>query len=99
MSASTTNFTYMELLADIMQAHMTSAKDILLRQPIIVCPLDHTACKEEMEAIEQAAKDAVPIRVDNPMLPARNIVRVNDYRALHALGMTMVGTTRKPLIE
>ncbi|KAL9133011.1 MAG: hypothetical protein Q9175_005811 [Cornicularia normoerica] len=81
------------------KAHMTSAKDILLRQPIVVCPLDHTACKEEMEAIEQAAKDAGNIRPDNPMLPAPTIIRVHDYNALHALGMTMVGSTRKPLIE
>ena len=78
---------------------MTSAKDIELRQPIVVCPLDHTACKEEMEAIEQAAKDAAHIRVDNPMLPAPTITRVNDYNALHCLGMTMVGNMRKPLIE
>ncbi|CAF9936798.1 MAG: hypothetical protein ALECFALPRED_006981 [Alectoria fallacina] len=81
------------------KAHMTSAKDILLRQPIVVCPLDHTACKEEMEAIEQAAKDAGNIKPDNPMLPAPTIIRVNDYNALHVLGMTMVGATRKPLIE
>ncbi|KAL2044301.1 hypothetical protein N7G274_003006 [Stereocaulon virgatum] len=81
------------------KAHMTSAKDILLRQPIVVCPLDHTACKAEMEAIEQAAKDAGHIRPENPMLPAPTIVRVNDYNALHTLGMTMVGHERKPLIE
>lgn len=78
---------------------MSAAKDITLRQPIVVCPFDHTACKEEMEAIEQAAKDASHIRADNPMLPAPTIVRVGDYNALHVLGMTMVGTTRKPLIE
>ena len=78
---------------------MTSAKDILLRQPIVVCPLDHAGCKEEMEAIEQAAKDASHINADNPMLPASTIVRTNDPNALHALGMTMVGTNRKPLIE
>lgn len=78
---------------------MTAAKDITLRQPIVVCPYDHTACKEEMESIEQAAKDAAHIRVDNPMLPAPSITRVNDYNALHVLGMTMVGNTRKPLIE
>ena len=78
---------------------MTSAKDILLRQPIVVCPLDHAACKDEMEAIEQAAKDASNIKPENPMLPAPTIVRMNDYNALHALGMTMVGTTRKVLIE
>lgn len=78
---------------------MTSAKDILIRQPIVVCPLDHAGCKEEMEAIEQAAKDASHVRPDNPMLPAPTIVRMNDFNALHALGMTMVGNTRKPLIE
>ena len=78
---------------------MTSAKDILLRQRIVVCPLDHAGCKEEMEAIEQACKDAAGIRPDNPMLPAPTIVKMNDYNALHTLGMTMVGTTRKPLIQ
>lgn len=78
---------------------MTSAKDITLRQRIIVCPLDHAGCKEEMEAIEQSAKDATNIRPDNPMLPARTITRMNDYNALHTLGMTMVGSVRKPLIE
>ena len=78
---------------------MTSAKDIILRQPIVVCPLDHTGCKEEMEAIEQSAKDASNIRPDNPMLPAPTIIRMNDYNALHTLGMTMVGNVRKPLIE
>jgi len=78
---------------------MTSAKDILLRQPIVVCPLDHAGCKEEMEAIEQAAKDAAHINADNPMLPAPLIVRTTDFNALHVLGLTMVGNTRKPLIE
>lgn len=78
---------------------MTAAKDIVLRQPIIVCPLDHAGCKEEMEAIEQAAKDAAHVDQENPMLPAPTIVRMNDYNALHTLGMTMVGQTRKPLIE
>lgn len=78
---------------------MTSAKDILLRQPIVVCPLDHTACKEEMEAIEQAAKDAAKVRPEDPMLPAPSIVRINDFNALNCLGMCMVGKTRKLLIE
>ncbi|KAA6406772.1 MAG: arrestin domain conatining [Lasallia pustulata] len=81
------------------KAHMTAAKDIILRKPIIVCPLDHAGCKEEMEAIEQAAKDAAHVDQENPMLPAPTIVRMNDYNALHTLGMTMVGHTRKPLIE
>ena len=78
---------------------MTSAKDITIRQPIVVCPLDHAGCKQEMDAIEQAAKDASTIDTDNPMLPAPTIIRMNDYNALHALGMTMVGNTRKLLIE
>ena len=78
---------------------MTSAKDIVLRQPIVVCPLDHAGCKEEMEAIEQAAKDASHVNADNPMLPAPMIIRQHDHNALHALGMTMIGDIRKPLIE
>lgn len=78
---------------------MTSAKDITLRQPIVVCPLDHAGCKEEMEAIEQSARDAANVRPDNPMLPAPAIIRMNDNNALHTLGMTMVGNVRKPLIE
>ena len=52
-----------------------------------------------MDAIEQAARDASHVRPDNPMLPAPTIVRMNDLNALHTLGMTMVGTQRKPLIE
>ena len=78
---------------------MTAAKDIILHQPIIVCPLDHAGCKEEMEAIEQAAKDAAHVDQDNPMLPAPTIVRMNDYNALHTLCITMVVHTLKPLIE
>jgi hypothetical protein len=78
---------------------MQSAKDILLRQPIVVCPLDHARCKEEMKAIEQSAKDAEHINPENPMLPAPTIIRTGDYNALHTLGMTMVGTVRKPLIQ
>ena len=52
-----------------------------------------------MEAIEQAARDAAHINPDNPMLPAPVIVKTHDHNALHVLGMTMVGTVRKPLIE
>jgi hypothetical protein len=78
---------------------MTSAKDILLRQPIVVCPLDHAGCKEEMEAIEQSAKDAANVNTDNPMLPLPTIIRSNDPNAWHCLGVTMVGNMRRPLIE
>jgi hypothetical protein len=78
---------------------MSSAKDILLRQPIVVCPFDHAGCKEEMEAIEQAAKDAAQVSPDNPMLPASVIIKHNDENGLRALGMCMIGNQRKMLIE
>ncbi|EFQ86185.1 hypothetical protein PTT_18633 [Pyrenophora teres f. teres 0-1] len=81
------------------KAQMSSARDILLRQPIVVCPFDHAGCKEEMEAIEQAAKDAAHVTPDNPMLPASTIVRSTDPEGLRALGMSIVQGKRKPLIE
>ena len=81
------------------QAHMTNAKDISLRQPIVVCPLDHAGCKAEMEAIEQAAKDAASVNAENPMLPLATIIRANDPNSLHAIGYTWVGKKKKPLIE
>lgn len=52
-----------------------------------------------MEAIEQAAKDAAHVNADNPMLPAATIIRAGDHNALNALGLTMVGNMKKPLIE
>jgi len=52
-----------------------------------------------MDAIEQAAKDAAHLNMENPMLPAPLIVRPSDANALHALGMTTVGSERKLLIE
>ncbi|OCL09469.1 arrestin domain conatining protein [Glonium stellatum] len=81
------------------KAQMSVAKDILLRQPIVVCPFDHAGCKEEMEAIEQAAKDAAHVSPDNPMLPASCIIKSTEPNGLRALGMAMVGGVRKPLIE
>ncbi|KAK4963361.1 hypothetical protein LTR17_019219 [Elasticomyces elasticus] len=81
------------------KAKMSSARDILLRQPIVVCPFDHAGCKEEMEAIEQAAKDAAHISPDNPMLPAATIIKAGDPAGLRALGVAMVQGQRKPLIE
>ncbi|EFQ97024.1 arrestin domain-containing protein [Nannizzia gypsea CBS 118893] len=81
------------------KAHLTSAKDIILRQPIVVCPLDHAGCKEEMEAIEQAARDARNINPDNPMLPLPTIVRASDPNALRYLNVAIVGNTKKPIIE
>lgn len=78
---------------------MTSARDIVIRQPIVVCPLDHAGCKEEMEAIEQAARDAVHVNPDNPMLPLPSIVRPSDPNALRHLGVAIVGNQKKPLID
>ncbi|KAI1179572.1 arrestin domain-containing protein [Nemania sp. FL0916] len=81
------------------KATMNAARDVVLRQPIVICPLDHQACKEEMDAIEQAAKDASSVDQANPMLPARNIVYENAQNALATLGFCLVGGQKKPLIE
>lgn len=78
---------------------MSGSRDILLRQPIVVCPLDQQDCKEEMDAIEHAAKEASFVDAKNPMLPASTIIRANDRDALRALGYTMVGGQRKMVIE
>lgn len=78
---------------------MSNAKDITLKQPIVVCPFDHASCREEMEAIEQAAKDAVHISPENPMLPAQTVIRAHDPTGLKMLGLTVVGGERKVLIE
>lgn len=83
----------------IFQAHLTSARDITLRQAIVICPMDQQGCKEEMDAIEQSAKDASHVDPLNPMLPARSIVLANDHDSLRALGLCMVGGQKKPLIE
>ncbi|KFY37363.1 hypothetical protein V494_04782 [Pseudogymnoascus sp. VKM F-4513 (FW-928)] len=83
----------------IIKAHMTNTRDIVLRQPIIVCPFDQQACKEEMESIEQAAKDASHVDANDPMLPARTVIKATDRDALKALGFTSVGNQRKILIE
>lgn len=90
---------FISIVSNMLQAKLSSARDILLRQPIVVCPFDHAGCKEEMEAIEQAAKDAAHISPDNPMLPAAMIIRANDPAGLRALGVSMQGGQRKPLIE
>lgn len=78
---------------------MTSARDIIIRQPIVVCPIDHAGCKLEMEAIEQAARDAAYINPDNPLLPLPTVVRPSDPNALSSLGVAIVGNHKKPLID
>ena len=65
----------------------------------MVCPLDHVGCKEEMEAIEQAARDAANVDPDNPMLPRPSVVRLTDPHALRYLGVAIVGNQKKPLIN
>ena len=71
----------------------------MIRQPIVVCPLDHAGCKEEMEAIEQAAREAVNVNPENPMLPLPSVVRPTDVNALSYLGVAIVGNQKKPLID
>lgn len=61
--------------------------------------MDHAGCKEEMEGIEQAARDARTINPDNPMLPLPTIVRVHDAHALQYLNVAIVGNVKKPLID
>ena len=81
------------------QVQLSSARDIVVRQPIVICPIDQQGCKEEMDAIEQAAKDASHLDPNNPMLPARTIILANDRDHLRALGLCMVGGQKKPFIE
>ncbi|CAK7267584.1 hypothetical protein SEPCBS57363_002666 [Sporothrix epigloea] len=82
-----------------LKVQMSSARDITLRLPIVICPLDHQGCKEEMSAIEQAAKDASQVDPNNPMLPARIIVLANDRDSLRHLGLCEIAGQKKPLIE
>ncbi|KAL2133260.1 hypothetical protein VTI74DRAFT_2683 [Chaetomium olivicolor] len=81
------------------KAHLTSARDITLRQPIVICPLDHKSCQEEMDAIEQAAKDAAHVDPNNPILPDRTIIRASEREAIRYLGLCEVGGVKKLLIE
>ncbi|KAK0371391.1 arrestin, partial [Colletotrichum limetticola] len=81
------------------KAQLGSTRDLTVRQPLVICPMDQQACKEEMDAIEQAAKDASHVDPNNPMLPARAIVLANDRESLKTLGLCLVGGQKKPLIE
>lgn len=65
----------------------------------MVTPFDHQTCKDEMDAIEQAARDAARINDDNPMLPAPVIIRPSDPNGLHYLGFTVFENQHKVLIE
>jgi hypothetical protein len=76
-----------------------NAKDILLKQPIVVCPFDHATCREEMDAIEQSAKDAADLNQENPQLPMQMVIGAKDPAGLALLGIQMVGDQRKVVIE
>jgi hypothetical protein len=78
---------------------MTSARDITLRQPIVICPMDQQACKEEMDAIEQAAKDASLVDPSNPGLDDHLIIFASEREAIRHLGLCEVGGVKKMLIE
>lgn len=81
------------------KAHLSSARDITLRQSIVICPLDQQACKEEMDAIEEAAAEAALVDANSPSLPPRNIVYAGQKDALRHLGVCEVGGVKKLLIE
>lgn len=78
---------------------MTSARDITLRQPIVICPMDQQACKEEMDAIEQAAKDASHVDPNSPQLAKPTIIYAQQRDAIRYLGFCEVGGVKKLLIE
>lgn len=81
------------------QVQLSGTRDVSLRQPVVICPLDQQGCKEEMDAIEQAAKDAALVDPNNPMLPARSIILASDRDSLRALGLCTVGGQKKPFID
>lgn len=81
------------------KAVLSSAKDVELKQPITVCPVDYVTSKRDMEIIKQCSVDMIGYDPNNPMLPAYSIVRPNDPAALTILGLTKVGGRRKLLIE
>ncbi|KAL9945073.1 hypothetical protein D7B24_005774 [Verticillium nonalfalfae] len=99
MSFTTTSTLYKIEFYLTVKAQLSSARDVTARVPLVICPMDQQGCKEEMDAIEQAAKDASHVDPNNPMLPARSIILANDREALHTLGLCIVGGQKKPLIE
>ncbi|KAF4585635.1 arrestin domain-containing protein [Ophiocordyceps camponoti-floridani] len=98
-SFTTTSSLYKIEFYVTIKVQLSGARDVSLRQPVVICPLDQQGCKEEMDAIEQAAKDAALIDPNNPMLPARTIVLASDRDALRSLGLCTVGGQKKPFIE
>jgi len=78
---------------------MAGARDIVLRQPIVICPMDQQACRDEMDAIEEAAKAASQVDPNNPVLPDRTIILAHEREAIRHLGLCEVGGVKKMLIE
>lgn len=81
------------------KASLSGAKDVVLKQPIAVCPYDHAQCKVEMAAIEMALVEAQGLNVEEPMVGAPVIVRAQEAGGLRSLGVAMVGGVRRPMIE
>jgi hypothetical protein len=52
-----------------------------------------------MRAIEESAKEASRLNRDMPMAPAPYIVKSDNTDGLRMLGITLVGDTRRLLIE
>lgn len=98
-SFTTTSTLYKVEFFLTIKASMSSARDITLRQPIVICPMDQQACKEEIEAIEQAARDASLVDPNHPYTPAKTIVLASHENSLRHLGLCIVGGQKKPLIE
>ncbi|KAL5611918.1 hypothetical protein BROUX41_000515 [Berkeleyomyces rouxiae] len=98
-SFTTSSYLYRIEFFLTIKATLSSARDIIIREPIIVCPFDSESCKQEMEAIEQAARDASHIDKHNPRLPSPHVIYANQPNSLSALGLCLVGDQKKPLID
>lgn len=82
-----------------MQVNMSGAKDIVHRQPIVVCPFDHNFCRDEMSSIEASAREAATIHPEHPPISPPVVVFAQQPGGLRALGVAMVEGRRKPLID
>ncbi|KAK2071951.1 hypothetical protein P8C59_006332 [Phyllachora maydis] len=71
----------------VIKANLTAARDITLRQPIVICPMDSQACKDEMAAIEQAAMDAAHVDPQSHVLAHQTVIRAGSAGAIRHLGL------------
>ncbi|KAH8154824.1 uncharacterized protein LAJ45_01355 [Morchella importuna] len=81
------------------KAHMSSCRDITLRQKIVVSPFDYKTCHDELPAIQEAAQVAYRIGQEGPRLPAPVIIYPSDTAMLRRVNMTKVGNERKLIIQ